>query len=61
MAALHFLKQEIAMPLFRFVLLLSLVALSGCTKNFTAPNNSDCSFFGNCRCQDWYSTCSGHG
>lgn len=45
----------------RLVLLLSLLAVSACTKNvWTAPNESDCDFFGNCRCNDWYDTCSGH-
>ena len=45
----------------RSVLLVFLLLLSACTKSvYTAPDESDCDFFGNCRCNDWYGTCSGH-
>lgn len=39
-----------------------LLSLSACEGNgiFKAPDKSDCDFFGNCKCNDWYSTCSAH-
>lgn len=46
----------------RFGLLAVCLALSACKGGVaSAPNKSDCSFFNNCKCQDWYGTCSGHG
>lgn len=45
------------------LLLLSFVLLfvSGCADNvFKAPDQSDCDFFGNCKCDEWYDSCSLH-
>lgn len=43
------------------VLLATVLSLSGCTRGVaTAPSKSDCDFFGNCRCTDWYNNCSVH-
>lgn len=50
------------MSLIRPLLLLAaLFSLSGCADNvFKAPDNSDCDFFGNCKCDEWYDSCSLH-
>lgn len=45
----------------RVLLFAAFLSLSACAGGVaTAPDESNCDFFGNCKCTDWYGNCSGH-